>query len=621
MNSIFGIVTKNSTTSLPDAIHVMANSFFHKTYRYYVDGRLLLGKVSRHSYDLHPPTRDRHNIVVSASKIQNKKALHAILNIQEAYSDLSDERVLLYANQRWGKYCVKHFEGQWAFALWNTLDNSLFIARDKGINTPFFYYYDGKSFLFASSLKTLLSSPLIRIELNTKSIYTPSGIPADEQTLYKNVYQLTSAKTVIINADFRRTVSQYWTIDDIEPIRYNNSDDYVSHFLKTYTDAVDYALSPSLKNGIALSSGLDSGSVATLAAQQLKSRADTLEAFSFIPEYDTSDMDLKQKFADESEGILQTSQLAGNINNHFFKHSGISFIEAFKLSLDTGLEPLMGTNAHHIANMLQQANKKGVDTFLTGQYGNFSVSYTGNINSYLNTLLKKGALGHYFKTIRYLSNQKNRNPLGVIKDQLKDALPTKYLYHQQFNTLKSRSFLNDAVMDQIQWRTKLPDTRFEQDLTLFRHQKHFMRNKSFWQEFGSSMGLNVQDPTANQKLIELCIAFPNDAFIKDGKEKHLLRAAMHERMDHRVLYNPKRGQQSADAIYKLRKEKTEIAHMLYMFKKSPLVRAYLNLHQMENVFNDALKSTEHKNFMDVTIILLRGIHYGMFLLKFEEDKS
>ncbi len=71
----------------------------------------------------------------------------------------SDSEVILHAYEEWGAGCLTHFNGMWAFAIWDEKKQELFCSRDRFGIKPFYYTEVNGSFLFASEIKALLSHP------------------------------------------------------------------------------------------------------------------------------------------------------------------------------------------------------------------------------------------------------------------------------------------------------------------------------------------------------------------------------------------------------------------------------------------------------------------------------
>jgi len=104
-----------------------------------------------------------------------------IYNFQDLRKDLlskgysfesnTDTEVLLYLYQEYGENCLEYLRGMFAFAIWDANKNILFIARDRIGKKPVFYFYDGKTIVFASEIKAILKDPSIKREMNYEALY------------------------------------------------------------------------------------------------------------------------------------------------------------------------------------------------------------------------------------------------------------------------------------------------------------------------------------------------------------------------------------------------------------------------------------------------------------------
>src|ERR1051325_3359891 len=78
----------------------------------------------------------------------------------------SDTEVLLHAYEEWGPKCLERLNGQFAFAVWNTKDQSLFLARDRLGVRPLFYTFADGDLVFGSEIKAILADRRVRAELD-----------------------------------------------------------------------------------------------------------------------------------------------------------------------------------------------------------------------------------------------------------------------------------------------------------------------------------------------------------------------------------------------------------------------------------------------------------------------
>ena len=88
-----------------------------------------------------------------------------------AFETHSDTEVILRAYLEWGERCVTHFNGMWAFALWDNRQKKLFCSRDRVGIKPFYYHFDSEGrFTFASEVKALLATPHVNAAVDQQAL-------------------------------------------------------------------------------------------------------------------------------------------------------------------------------------------------------------------------------------------------------------------------------------------------------------------------------------------------------------------------------------------------------------------------------------------------------------------
>lgn len=178
----------------------------------------------------------------------------------------SDTEVVLTAYEAWGEGCLQHFNGMFAFAVWDDETRSLFCARDPVGIKPFYYTLDTTGFSFASESQALArkSKPLIDRRAATcffLSMYVPR-----EFSIYEGIHKLLPGQAMRIGCDGRSHAYKYWSIASI-PARNLTSREAV----KDLTDILDRAVKAQLQSdvpvGVLLSGGFDSGMIVASAAR------------------------------------------------------------------------------------------------------------------------------------------------------------------------------------------------------------------------------------------------------------------------------------------------------------------------------------------------------------------
>ncbi len=181
----------------------------------------------------------------------------------------SDTEVLLAAYAQWGVDCLRRFNGMWAFAIWDTEQQSLFLARDRFGVKPL-YYREGMRFAFASELKAFLELDDLTITLNgdlvpeiLKDSQWVEGSVAE--TLITGVKKLLPGHSMLVSAKGVQLQRWWNTADHLvsPPFKY---EDQVTHFRELFLDATRLRMRSDVPIGTSLSGGLDSSAVACAMA-------------------------------------------------------------------------------------------------------------------------------------------------------------------------------------------------------------------------------------------------------------------------------------------------------------------------------------------------------------------
>lgn len=175
----------------------------------------------------------------------------------------SDTEVLLAAYIRFGKDCVKKFNGQFAFAIYDTKEKTLFAARDHLGIKPLFYHKDGQSFSFASEIKALLALG-VPTQQNDEVIYDylKFGLyDHSSDTFFAGIKMLPPGTSLTLKND-TLTFETYWDLSITSAPPAPKSFPDAETGLKTLIeDAVRLQFRSDVPVGLNLTSGLDSGTL------------------------------------------------------------------------------------------------------------------------------------------------------------------------------------------------------------------------------------------------------------------------------------------------------------------------------------------------------------------------
>jgi asparagine synthase (glutamine-hydrolysing) len=206
----------------------------------------------------------------------------------------SDTEVILHLYQEMGLECVKAFNGDFAFALWDAQRKQLMLARDRMGVRPLYYTHHAGRLYFASEVKSLLAVPGITAELDPfalDQIFT-FWFPLASRTPFKNIFELPPAHVLIATPNGVE-VRRYWQLE------YPDRDDPVGWDLRSereiadelsalLTDATRIRLRADVPVGTYLSGGLDSSIVTAMARQFARERLRSFSVTFESAEFDES---------------------------------------------------------------------------------------------------------------------------------------------------------------------------------------------------------------------------------------------------------------------------------------------------------------------------------------------
>jgi len=201
----------------------------------------------------------------------------------------SDTEVILHAYEQYGEECVQHFNGQWAFAVWDRNERRLFASRDRLAVRPLFYTIADGKLLFASEIKSLFAHPDVdrRIDprgLNQLFTFQTTLAP---RTVFEAVHELPPGHNLIVH-DGEITLRRYWQPDYDLPAEPIAASDCAGQLLDLLVDATRLRLRCDVPVGAHLSGGLDSAVTAALARQCTDSPLRTFSIAFDDAEFDES---------------------------------------------------------------------------------------------------------------------------------------------------------------------------------------------------------------------------------------------------------------------------------------------------------------------------------------------
>jgi asparagine synthase (glutamine-hydrolysing) len=289
------------------------------------------------------------------------------------FSSYTDTEVILAAYAQWGVECLARFNGMFAFALWDNRTKRLFCARDRFGVKPFYFYWNGSTFVFASEIKALLRHPAVPQMPNDQMIFdylVRGRSDHTDQTFFEGIYSLSAGHFLVVNVPARELFKQQWWKLNINPnldALHLGDEQVYAEFSHLLEDAIRKRLRTDVAVGSCLSGGLDSSTIVCMTNRLLTQEnvipshlvGDHQKTFTArnkeaeIDEYRYSHLIVEQTGADE----------------HIVFPSGETLwqeIEPYLWHLD---EPVDSTSQYLQWNVMRLARQHGVTVLLDGQGG------------------------------------------------------------------------------------------------------------------------------------------------------------------------------------------------------------------------------------------------------------
>ncbi len=185
----------------------------------------------------------------------------------------SDSEVILEAYRAWGAKCVEKFNGMFAFALWDSRQSRMLLARDRYGIKPLYYRWDGQTLLFGSEIKSILQHPSVRVNVNPDALneyFTFQNVLSD-RTLFADIKLLPRASLIQLNAGEPSSFSiKRWWDYQFRDEQGVPEAEYLEELDRLFKQAVNRQVQADVEVGTYLSGGIDSGAVTCLTARSFQ---------------------------------------------------------------------------------------------------------------------------------------------------------------------------------------------------------------------------------------------------------------------------------------------------------------------------------------------------------------
>jgi asparagine synthase (glutamine-hydrolysing) len=262
----------------PHLVKRMADAIVHRgpdDEGFYVKGQIGLGFRRLSIIDLgggHQPLANENDSVwiIFNGEIYNYQELRAeLVSKGHIFRTKSDTEVIVHLYEEYGRDCVQKLRGMFAFAIWDSVRKSLFLARDRVGIKPL-YYCLGKNFLsFGSEMKAILVDPAVRREINPAMIdrfltyyYSPGS-----ETMFRNVFKLDPGHWLAVQ-DGKIQIQCYWDLEFQAGDNHESPETLEQQLGDLLDQSVQLHMISDVPVGFLLSGGVDSTAMLSLASKK-----------------------------------------------------------------------------------------------------------------------------------------------------------------------------------------------------------------------------------------------------------------------------------------------------------------------------------------------------------------
>lgn len=465
--------------------------------------------------------------IVFNGEIYNCVELRRELQGTYRFQSHTDTEVLLAAYSYWGPDFVQRLNGMFAFAIWDCRRRTLFAARDRFGEKPFYYYLRPQLLLFASEIKAILASGMVAAEPNLQSIFkflAYRQTDESEATFFKDIVALPPAHSLSYSPQ-RDSISlcRYWDIDPTAEIRYNTESEYADDFLQLLQQSVKIRLRADVAVGSCLSGGLDSSSIVSLvAAQRNGDRQCTFSARFNDPRVDEGEFisSVTKQFPVSNHGVFpdpnhmieEAGELVWHQEHPFFGPSIYAQWCVMRLAAESGVTVLLdGQGADEsLAGYLASQGYHCRDLFTQLKWASLANSlwihvHRGGLKSLANMVIPQFCAPDGWLPPSLVE------PLSLTQD-----FATHAAIPPSVASAKFKSALHNALYQQLRCSMLPKLLRFAD-----RSSMAFSRE--------------VRLPFLDHRLVEYLFAIPESQKIKNTTTKSILRQAMRGRLPSKVL--------------------------------------------------------------------------------------
>ncbi len=463
-------------------------------------------------------------------RLDNRDDLRAMLCDNIPVSQITDSILVLKAFEKWNRECVNHLLGDFALAILDRKNHSLFCARDHLGVKPLYYAASASSFVFATEIGGIFALYNMERQVNPERIaeFFTCVVADRESTFYKNIKRLPPGHFLEISLTKPQPrLECYYTLRPTEPLS-QGMEERGEEFFHIFRKAVACRLRTCKPPGANLSGGIDSSSIVCMAANILRRQGHHPYLHTFSGIFD------RLKSCDERAYFTSVTKRYDNIIPHLMNadtlHPGVAF-DTMSACSD---EPFFAPHFFMPWNLLALARRQGISTLLDGHDGDAAISYGYTL---FPELIRKGRLIKLFHECRGMSGKKNLTGLRYMvrifktfaKKRISDKRKKRKFYENNISYLEPEFAQSSGIIERInEFINMEPDDMADEASFHYLNitQPIHPYALEFQDSFFSLFHLHPAFPFFDKRVIEFCLALPAEQKLHNGLNRYIMRKGL-----------------------------------------------------------------------------------------------
>lgn len=513
------------------------------------DGRVGLGHRRLAILDLTPAGEQpmhylgKYSIVYDGAIYNYLELKDTLFQKGYRFQSQTDTEVILAAYDYWKAACVEHFEGMFAFALVDTQAQTLFAARDRFGEKPFYYVKDKHLFAFASEMKALWTIGIDKrtddkMLLNYLTLGILQNADNKAQTFFEDIFSLPPGHYFTLDiTTLTFDLQRYWHLNK-DHMRKTDYPTAVNQLQALFNQSVNKRLRSNVALGCSFSGGVDSSAI--VAAMQQQGAAFS----SFSPIFPGFEKDASTPIQSAADYLSNKDLSRPPIETHFAQPSALGLIKDFETLFYHQEEPFAAGSIYAQFKVYELAKQKGVKVLLDAQGADQILSgHAQYIPCHLQQLWRKAKFGAALGEQKKL--QQNNLPHQLhLGNYLAAFLPAHAVIHREqrayMQTMRHPDMHPDFLhsLKDRAWEglrkpliTKLNDILHYHTNTLGLEELLRFADRS-----SAAHGTELRRPFLSHELVQFVFSLPASFKINEGWTKWLLRKMMDQQLPADIVW-------------------------------------------------------------------------------------